>query len=106
MPRVRFISPTSYNGVSYAQNQVVKLSDEDVRALGSSVEKADDVDVEEAADELSQGVLDPDERRELDIKSEPGDAQDVPDALRDEQANAKMATQAKKDKMVKGAKNK
>ena len=104
--RVRFVSPTMYAGVSYAQNQVVSLDDRDIRTLGDSVEAADDVDVAAEAEDLQDGVLDPDTRRELDIKHEPGDVQDVPDALRDEQANreaeeeAKAVDAAPKNKMV------
>lgn len=53
-----------------------------------------------------EGQLDPDVRPELDLKHEPGDAQDIPDALRDEHANAKAMEVAPANKMVKGAKNK
>jgi hypothetical protein len=94
MARVRFVSPTFYDGVSYAQNQVVDLSDDAVKALGDSVERADDVNVEETAEKLADQTADPDTRAELDVHHEPGDAQDVPDALRDEAANLKQGEEA------------
>jgi len=54
--------------------------------------------------------LDPDTRKVLDVKHELGDVQDVPDALRDEQASAaaqkKAVEVAPANKMVKGAKKK
>lgn len=93
--RVRFVSPVLYGGVSYAQNQVVDLDDKAVDGLGDLVEAADDVDVDRESDRLMSEAPDLDARREADIKSEPGDAQDVPDALRDEQANNEATKRAK-----------
>ena len=94
--RVRFVSPTMYDGVSYAQNQVVELSDADRKALGDSVEAADDTDVEEEARDLASDAPTADIRQDAAmVTHQPGDAQDVPDALRDEQANAEAAKKAK-----------
>lgn len=66
-----------------------------MKTLGDSVETPVVADVEAEADAPQHGVSDPDTRKELDIKPEPGDAQDVPNALRDEQANAKARKEAK-----------
>lgn len=111
--RMRFVSPTVYGGVSYAQNEVVALSDEDVRALGDTVEAADDVDVEDEAQKVADETTNPDTRTEAAmVTKQPDDAQDVPDALRDEQANlatekkAKSLDAAPTNKMVKGSKDK
>lgn len=85
-----------YDGVSYALNQVVALDDRDVKALGDLVEAADDVDVEEEAQKVADETNDPDTRAEAaSVKSQPGDVQDVPDALRDEQANVAAEKGAK-----------
>jgi hypothetical protein len=108
MPRKRFTAPALYDVVSYAQNQVVELSDDDVRALGDSLEDADDRDVEKEARDAAANEADPDARTELaNITHREGDAQDVPDALRDEEANranrqrqAKVIGSAPRNKMV------
>jgi hypothetical protein len=98
--------------VSYAQNQVVEVSEEAAIALADTVEAADDVDVDKESDRLMGEAPDVDARREADVRSEPGDTQDVPDALRDEQANAAARKGAKSleaaptNKMVKGSKDK
>jgi hypothetical protein len=98
--------------VSYAQNQIIEVSEEAARALGDNLEAADDVDVDKELDRLMDEAPDVDARREADVRSEPGDAQDVPEALRDEQANAvarkgaKSLEPAPTNKMVKDSKDK
>lgn len=81
MARVRFKEHTYFEGVSYALNSVVDLPDETVKALGDSVEEADDRDIEQETRELAEG--DPDRRTERAVRREPDDAQDIPDAVRD-----------------------
>jgi len=95
MARVRFVSPTFFGDVSYAKNQVVDLPNDTVQALGDSVERADDRDIEEEVEENLSTVVDPNTRTELDVNREPGDAQDIPDALRDEEENARQEAQAR-----------
>lgn len=103
MARVRFTAPTFFGGVSYAKHQVVDLPKDAVNALGDSVEPADDRDVEAEVDEKLSHVVDPNTRAELDVKREPGDAQDVPDALRDEEENARREAEAQETKQVENA---
>jgi hypothetical protein len=102
MPRVRFTASTLFEGVSYAQNQVVDLPKDAVKALGDSVEQADDRDIDAETRDLSEG--DPDRRAERDVHREPGDAQDIPDAVRDNDSEdtheAKALGQAPHDKML------
>jgi hypothetical protein len=81
--------------VSYARNQVVGASEEAAKAIGDTVEAADDVDVNKESDRLMDEAPGVDARHEADVRSEPGDAQDVPDALRDEQANQAARREAK-----------
>jgi hypothetical protein len=96
--------------VRYAQNQVVDLPAETMRVLGNSVERADDRDIEEEARTNDAG--DPAERKQRDVHSEPGDAQDSPDVARANDAKARAEEEAKAlasapiNKMVKGVKNK
>ena len=71
------------------------------------------MDVEEEAQKVDDEAPDGDSRAEAPmVRSEPGDAQDIPDALRDEKANAEGRKGAKSldtaptNKMVEKAKNK
>jgi hypothetical protein len=64
-----------------------------VKALGDSVERADDRDIEEEA--RSNDAADPDERKQRDVHSELGDAQDIPDTARANDAKAKADEEAK-----------
>ena len=53
---VRFGSPTMYAGVCYGLNQVVELDNNARKALGDTVEAADDVNVEEEAEKLERST--------------------------------------------------
>jgi hypothetical protein len=94
MARVRFVESTLFEGVSYAKNQVVDLSDKAIRALGDSVEAADDRDVEEENRNVADA--DPDARTEHTVTREPDDAQDIPDAVRDNDAEEGVAPTTEK----------
>ncbi len=93
MTRVRFVELTYFEGVSYALNSVVDLDDKTISPLGNSVVPADDRDIEQENREVAEG--DVDVRAEKTVRREPGDAQDIPDAARDNDFEAEATQGAK-----------
>lgn len=93
MARVRFREHTYFEGVSYALNSVVDLDSKTIKALGDSVEPADDRDIEQENREVAEG--DVDVRAEKTVQREADDAQDIPDAARDNDFEAEATQEAK-----------